>query len=212
VHIVVTLGLLAIALAGVAILAQRAPRRAGTNLTADVGNVVPLAPGRPLCQPAELVPGDTSALRLSASSAAPQGPRLTTTIYGAHGAVSSGTLAAGWRAGIVSIPVARIKSTLQDALVCVADLGSRPIALGGSVPDGDFYVVVAGKPLSGRLRIEYLRPGRESWLALLPTLVHRFSLAKADAVRHWAAGAVIVLMLVAIVLAARTMLKEETIR
>jgi hypothetical protein len=44
---------------------------------------------------------------------------------------------------------------------------------------------------------------------LLPTLAHRFSLAKGDLVRRWAAPAALVLMLIAVALAARTIVREE---
>jgi hypothetical protein len=210
VRVVVGVGLLAIAIAAVAILAQRAQRRSGTNLTADTGYVIPLGAGEQLCEPGELLPGDTGALRLSASSGASPGGRLSASLADAQGrTVGSGALAAGWRTGAVTIPISRVAQTLPGALVCLVNEGKQPISLGGSVPDANFYVVLGGKPLSGRMRIEYMRPGRESWFALLGTLAHRFSLAKADLVRHWAAAAAIVLMLIAIVLATRVILREE---
>jgi hypothetical protein len=43
----------------------------------------------------------------------------------------------------------------------------------------------------------------------LHTIVHRFSLGKSDLVRHWAAAATVVLMLLAVGLAIRTILREE---
>ena len=57
-----------------------------------------------------------------------------------------------------------------------------------------------------------MRPGSESWFSLLPTLAHRFSLAKSDVVRHWAWIAVLMLMALAVGLAARTVLREESPR
>ncbi|HEX3909328.1 MAG TPA: hypothetical protein VHW67_01335 [Solirubrobacteraceae bacterium] len=212
VRLVVAIGLPAITIAAIAILAGSAPRRAGTNLTADTGYVLPLDPGRQLCEPAELVPGDTAALRLNISSGAPQGPRLDLTMSNADGPVGVGGLAAGWRSGVLSIPVSRVRTTKQAVMICLVNRGTTRVAFGGSVPDSGFYVVIGGKPLSGRMRIEYMRPGSETWFSLLPTLVHRFSLAKADLVRHWAAGAVLVLMLIAIGLAARTIVREESPR
>lgn len=107
------------------------------------------------------------------------------------------------------VRLTRVRRTLPGETICLVDRGSRAVAFGGSVPDANFYVVLDGKPVNGRIRVEYMRPGRESWFALIPTLSHRFSLAKADLVRHWAAAAVIVLMLFAITLATRTILREE---
>jgi hypothetical protein len=212
VRVVVVVGVLAIVTAGLAVLLQSAQRRSGTNLTANTGFVVPVAAGQQLCEPGELVPGDTGAVRLSASSGATPGPRLDVAIGTGARTIAAGHLAAGWRTGTVTIPLSRIGATQQNASVCLVNRGTAPVSFGGSVPDANFYVVLGGKPLSGRMRIEYMRPGSESWLALLPTLVHRFSLAKGDLVRHWAAPAALLLVLLAIGLALRTILREESVR
>jgi hypothetical protein len=108
----------------------------------------------------------------------------------------------------VHVPVTRIASTFGGT-VCVRDAGAVPVSFGGSVPDGSFLITIDGRGLLGRLRIEYERPGRESWLSLLPTLGHRFELGKSGPVRHWAAVAVLVLMLCAAALAVRTLLAQE---
>lgn len=208
VAVVLVLGLLAIAIAGVVALSRSEPRRSGTNLISDVGFVIPLAPGQQLCEPGELLPGDTGALRLTADSGAYPGPRLRASIIAPQGPVSSGELKPGWRSGAVLIPLERVARTLPSATVCLQNAGSRGVLFGGSTPASGFVIEDAGKPLSGRLRIEYMRPGSESWVALLPTLVHRFSLAKSDIVRHWAWIAVVVLMALAVGLAARTVLRE----
>ena len=209
VRAVVALGLLALLLTALAVLLQSAQRRSGTNLTANTGYVIPVEPGELLCEPDELLPGDTGALRLSASSGAKPGPRLDVTIAAGARRLATGRLAAGWRSGTVTIPVSVVRAT-QGATICLVNRGSSRVSFGGSVPDANFYVALGGKPLSGRMRIEYMRPGRESWLALLPALLHRFSLGKADLVRHWAAPAVLLLMLLAIGLTLRTILREES--
>ena len=212
VRVLLAVGLLALFGAALAILLQREPRLAGTNLTSDVGFVIPLGPGQQLCEPGELLPGDTGALKLDATTNGVASPALSAALSGPGGPVGTGVLNAGWRPGIVSIPVSRVPDTVSGATVCLRNLGASQVAFGGSAPDSGFFIQIAGKPLSGRLRIEYMRPGSESWLQLLPTLVHRFSLAKADLLRHWEAGAVLVLMLAAIALATRTLLKEELSR
>jgi hypothetical protein len=210
-RIVMGVGLLAIAVAAIAILAQRQQRRSGTNGAADFGYVIAIHAGEQVCEPGELLPGDTGALRLRASSGGTLGPEVGATVADGHGrTVATGVLRPGWRTGMVTIATTRVAQTMPAAIVCLVNRGSQAIAFGGSVPDADFYVVLGGKPLNGRMRIEYMRPGRESWFSLAPTLVHRFSLAKADLVRHWAAAAALVLMLIAIVLATRIVLHEES--
>jgi hypothetical protein len=207
VRVVVAIGLFAIAAAAAAILLQSEQRRSGSNLTSDLGFVVGLAPGQQLCEPGELLPAETAALRLAASAGAGPGPSLGASISGPGGPIGSGVLAAGWRRGAVRIPVTRVRRT-TGATVCLRNLGSREVAFGGSVPDGSYVLLIDGKALAGRLRIEYLRPGSESWLALAPTLSHRFSLAKADVLRHWAAAATLALMALALLVAVRTVLAE----
>ncbi len=211
--VVLLVGLVALLAAGTVGLLQRAPRRAGTNLTADAGFTIALAAGQELCEPGELVPGDTGALRLDASTgAAARGPALSTTVGLPTAGASAGSLAAGWRSGVVQIPLRRVPATLSGATVCIRNHGPGSVAFGGSVPDSGFIIQLAGKPLGGRLRIEYMRPGSESWLQLLPTLSHRFSLAKSDIVRHWAAAAAILLMLMALALSASVLAREEDAR
>ena len=212
VRLTLALSVLAIVVAASAILQQRAPRLAGTNLTADVGFVVPLRAGQELCEPGELLPGDTGALRLSATADGSPGPPLGVSISGSDGPVSVGALAAGWRPGAILIPVRRVPDDLAGATVCVRNRGSRAVSFGGSVPDSGFQIELAGEPLSGRLRIEYMRPGRESWLQLLPALAYRFSLGKSGLLRHWEAGAALALMLLAVGLAARAMIEAEPSR
>jgi hypothetical protein len=210
-RLILVVGLVAILVGGAAILLQRAPRRSGTNLTADAGYAIPLGPGQRLCEGGELLPGDTGALKLDADTKGLPGPGLAVSILRPNGVpVSTGMLKPGWRAGAVRIPVSRVADTLSGAIVCLRNFGAGQVTFGGSVPDSGFLIELAGKPLSGRLRIEYLRPGRESWLQVLPAIGHRFSLAKSDLVRHWAAGAALVLVLLAVALAARTIVREES--
>jgi hypothetical protein len=209
VQVVLGVGLLAIAIVALAILLQRAPRRAGTNLTQDVGFVIPLAAGQELCEPAELLPGDTGALGLDASAGARPGPALAVVISGPRGTVSSGRLAAGWRSGAIRIPVRRVRDTVPGATVCVHNLGASQVAFGGAAPDASFYIDLAGKPLLGRMRIEYMRPGSETWLQFTPALAQRFALGKSDALRHWELAAILILMAMALGLAARAIVKER---
>jgi hypothetical protein len=209
VRAVLAVGLLALAGAAVIVLSQSAPRRSGTNLTDDVGFVLPLAGGQQLCQPGELLPGDTGALRLAASTSRAGGPALMVGIAGPHGLISSGGLPAGWQSGRVSIPITRVAHTVASVTVCVRNKGAGSVVFGGSVPDGSFVVTLDGRGLGGRMRIEYMRPGSETWLQLLPALSYRFSLAKADLVRHWAALGALVLMLLAVALAVRTLVVED---
>jgi hypothetical protein len=200
--------MLALASAAAVILLQRSPRRSGANLTSNRGFVIPVPGGQQLCEPGELVPADTGAIRLTARAGGLPAPALGVDIRGPAGRIVSGRLGVGWRAGAIGIRVTRVASTVA-ATVCVTNLGSKQVDFGGSTPDSASVIQIAGRPFDGRLRIEYLRPGNESWLHLVPTLAHRFSLAKSDVLRHWAAIAAVVLALLAIALALWAVLGEE---
>jgi hypothetical protein len=206
--IVLVVGMLAIATAATVILLQRSPRRSGANLTSNRGFVIPVTGGQQLCEPAELVPADTGAIRLTARAAGLPAPALGVDIRGPAGRIASGRLDGGWRPGAIGIRVTRTASTVA-ATVCVTNLGLNQVDFGGSTPDSAYVIQIGGRPFDGRLRIEYLRPGSESWLGLAPTLVHRFSLAKSDALRHWAAIAASVLVLLSIALALWAVLGVE---
>lgn len=208
--VVFALGLLAFAVASTVVLLQRAPRRSGTDLTADIGPVVALAPAQRICQFDELLPGDTDALRLEATSvAAGPLPALAVTIDGATGRLGTGMLPRGMASGAAVVPLARVVRGTQAATICISNPGPGEVSFGGSAPSQGPPIEGGGSPPGAHVRIEYMRPGRESWAQLLPTLVHRFSLGKSDLLRRWEAAAALILMLVAVVLGARTMLVEE---
>jgi hypothetical protein len=205
-RLTVTLAVLALVAAAVTTLARSAPRRSGTNYAADTGLVVVLASGEQLCQPGELVPADTGAVRLRASRDDPR--RLEATITTAQGLLARGVTQTSSHSGALRIDF-RDVSTTTSATVCLRNLGKRSVLLGGSLGDSPFTMIVGGRPVAGRVRIEYMRPGRESWAELLPTVIYRMSLGKSDLIRHWAAAGALVLMLLAVWLTIRTLLREQ---
>ncbi len=203
-------GLIALAVILLVVLGQKAQRRSGTDLTPNGAFVAALAPGEQTCQGDELLPGGTSAARATIGTYGKPGPRLKLTFTRPGGALlSSGRLAAGWREGVVQIPLTHVSTAVAGARACLRDLGPGSIAVAGTLPDPGFVMQVGARQLEGRLRYDYMRPGRESWLQLLPTIVYRSTLAKGGLVRHWAWIGAVVLMLLAVGLAARTIIREE---
>jgi hypothetical protein len=211
-RLVMAVGLTVLVVIFAAVLLEKAPRRSGSNLTPNGAFVAVLDAGQQTCQEGELLPADTAGMRATIGTYGKPGPPLAVTLTGPHGEVlSSGGLARGWSGGVVQIPIRHVSTVNANARVCLRDGGPGPIALAGALPDPGLHMEVAGATVEGRLRYDYMRPGRESWLALLPTIVHRSTLAKAPALRHWAWAAAIVLMLLAVGLAARTIVREETV-
>jgi hypothetical protein len=205
-----TLGLAAIVAIFAVVLVQKDQRRSGSDLTPNGAFVAPLAAGQRTCQDDELLPADTSALRATIGSYGRPGPPVQLTVTGPDGRVlTAGGLRAGWRQGIVQIPIAHVSTATDGARVCLRDGGPGPIAVAGAVPDPGFHMQVGSKTVEGRLRYDYMRPGRESWLELIPTIVHRSTIAKSSLVRRWAWLAALLLMLFAVGLATRTIIREE---
>lgn len=204
------LGLAAIAAVLVVVLGQKAQRRSGTNLTPNGAFVASLSAGQQVCQGRELLPADTSALRATIGSYGKPGPPLSVRLTGARGELlSSGSLAAGWREGVVQIELTHVGRAHEEVRLCLRNRGTAPIAIAGALPDPGFVMDVAGRPVEGRLRFDYMRPGRESWYQLLPTIVYRSTLAKGGIVRHWAWVGALVSMLLAIGLAVRVLIARE---
>ena len=107
------------------------------------------------------------------------------------------------------IPIARVSRATEGVHVCLRDVGSSAIAIAGTDPDPGYRMSVAGKTVEARLRYDYLRPGSETWLSLAPVIVHRTTIAKAGLIRHWAWAGALLLALVAVGLAARTIVRED---
>jgi hypothetical protein len=193
-----------------AVLLQKDQRRSGTNFAPFGSFVAVLGAGQSACQEAELLPADTSAVRATIGSYGRPGPRLQISFDGPGGRLlSSGSLSAGWRQGVVQIPIRHVSTDTADVRVCLHDLGPGSITIAGAVPDPGYEMQIATHTVEGRLRYDYMRPGRESWLELLPTIVHHSTFAKAGFLRRWAWLAALMLMLVAVGLAARTVAGSE---
>jgi hypothetical protein len=203
-------GVAALLLAAGVLLTRTAPRRSDGNGGALNGLAVTIQRGQQLCQPGELIPADTAAIRLLAGAPGSQrGPALAAELQSLPSSHPSGTLAAGWRAGTITIPLAPRVGHDAGATVCVRDLGPGAVSFGGSVPAGSWVLMIDGRGLGGRVRIDYMRPGSESWLSLAPALAHRITIGKSRLVRHWAPVAFILLMLLAVALALYTVLTPE---
>jgi hypothetical protein len=61
---------------------------------------------------------------------------------------------------------------------------------------------------AGRVRLEWLRPGSESWLEVLPTVAHRFALGRWNPAGTLLLPALALLLVAAWIGAARLVLRE----
>lgn len=219
--IVVAIGLAAL-LAGVVIDASgSATRMAGSNMVGqntvvrggkvvrDVLPVAKLPPGGRLCQP-WIVPADTAALRVRIYTSARTTPSLAGEILTRGRTVSTGTLPAGPPHYFLDVPLTRVRRTVLDGQICLTNRGPGTVSLGGAPTPQAQAPRVGGVPQAGLVRFEFMRPGSESWWQLLPTLEHRFGLAKSRWTGSWTFVLTGLLMVLAIGLAVRTLLREDT--
>jgi hypothetical protein len=165
VGLAVAAGLLAVVVALGVVLTRSDTRTAGTNFVRESGPVKQLSGGRRVCQDGELVPGDTAGVRLFVATRGRPLPPLHVDAESARGMVTAGFLPGGGREGHVTVPLKRVARTTLGSVVCIRARGSSKAVLYGT---------------GGRVRLEWQRPGRESWIALMPTISHRFALGKAN--------------------------------
>jgi hypothetical protein len=203
-------GLLAIAVAFAVLLTHSEPRRSGTDYTPNANFAAVLKPGQETCQARELLPVDTAAVRMTLGTYGAPGPRVSVSLTGPHGEeLTSGSLAPGWRQGVVEIPVAHVHAARAEATACLRDDGPARVAVAGDSGDSFHTMQVAGRTIqNAQVLYEYMRPGSESWLQLLPTAVYRSTLGKSGLVRHWAWAGALALMLLAVGLALRTIVRD----
>jgi hypothetical protein len=203
-------GLAAVVVILAAVALQKDQRPSGTDRTHAGAFIATLRAGQSSCQEGELLPADTAAVRATIGTFGRPGPALQITFRGPRGEqLAAGSLAAGWRAGLVQIPLSHISTSTGGVRVCLRNLGPGEIGIAGQQPYPGFRMLVAGSEVEGQLRYEYMRPGRESWLTLLPTIVYRSTLAKAAPLRPWAWAAALVLMAFAVAFAAWTIVRAE---
>jgi 4-amino-4-deoxy-L-arabinose transferase-like glycosyltransferase len=145
-------------------LLQSAPRSAGSNFAPEAEEVAKLRAPAQHCQDGETLPGGTGALRLLIGTYGRPAPPIRVRVTRPGGAVvTSGRLPSGGPEGHVDIPVGEVGKSQAGVRVCIAVGGGERIVLYGG---------------GGRLRFEWMRPGSESWLGLLPTIAHRFALGR----------------------------------
>lgn len=178
----------------VVLLLGQAPRRAGSNYVPEYGPVTELRGAAQHCQEGELVPGDSGALDLLVGTHGRPTPEISVDVTApGRGLVSRGRLPAGKREGRVVIPIERIDKSLPGASVCIrTGPGARTVLYGR----GD------------RVRLAWLRPGSESRVALLPTIAHRFGMAKLNPFGPWLLAVVALLVALTWFLALRLVLRE----
>lgn len=187
----ITLALLAIPLVALVLLAlsfvhtmdHRAERHSGSNSVKLQQPVVQILGGSTVCQDT-LVPRDTETVMLFVAPTRPTGPPMTLTIADAGRQVTRGHIRGGWVGGIARFAVARVRSTVPDAQLCIRNDGRAPLAFGG-IPSDLATLTVDGKTQHAALSIEFFRGGTPTWWATLPAIAHRAGVLKGSLAGAW---------------------------
>jgi hypothetical protein len=193
VAVVIAVALLVIGGVVVHLGTTRAPRLAGTN-GIDAGTFAVELPNKKVHCQTEFIPARSAALRMTIGSYDRPVPPIQVTIDDSSGRRVLQDLAPSPPdQGIVTLPLGHvIDRPLDAAQVCLRPYGTR-IALGG------WY---------GAARIEWVRPGRESYFGIAGTIVHRFGIGKAGWMGSWIAWVVIALIAAVWVVAIRLVVRE----
>lgn len=208
---------LAVLLAGTAlllgylalVLSHTAPRRSGTNGVWLAGEVPGLAvrARTPVCQPGEVLPAGTAALRIPVRG--PRGPASVT--LRRAGAVLDrvrgelDTTPEPAQEGWLRAEIARPPRDLGGVEVCYA--ARSPLIVLRAAPPPDVGIARVGGVSTGTaIPIDYLQPGRSSWWTQAPTIARRLALGRGDWGGRWVVVLLALLVAGSLALAARVVL------
>ncbi len=192
------LALLAVA---IAVRVSRPPLTAfATNSVKAESTIANTQGNATFCQSDETLPAGASAMRLSVGVNV--GPKVTVTVLSGSQVVAKGVQAAGWTGEQVTVPIAPVPTAVTGANVC--------ITIGPAVESIGLTGVKAPHPTGeapGKTRVEYLRPGNRTWLSMAGAVARHLGLGRSPS-GTWIAFVPILLMLAALVLTARLVLRE----
>lgn len=182
-------GVLLLAVIVVVVLAQTAQRRTGYNSVPIERTLGPVPGGATACQPHELVPAGTGAIRLWVSN--PGRTRIvgSVDVLEPGGRVRGGVVASRG-SELATFPLNRRLRSDATATVCFHNLGG-PVTLLGAPTDEAHRTFIAAahgrqKRLKSRPRIDYLTgPGPAPLRDVLPMLPERFAAATGSAMAPW---------------------------
>jgi hypothetical protein len=147
-----------------------------------------------VCQAGEILPASTTALRMSLIAYV--GPAVSVTVSHDDHVIARGHQEAGWVSGSLTLQLHPQIARATSVDICLTrDPVAIPLGLFGSSSIRRLAARVNGQPLSGRMRIEYLKRGPRSWLSLARHVVRRMGLG------HFPSGGWIVIPFTAIMIA-----------
>lgn len=193
--------------AAIAVTLSQAPITvAGVN-TAETRSLGKAHRRTVVCQRHETLPRETSAIRLRVF--AYTGPRVTVAVTARGQPIARGEHESGWTSGVVTVPVKPLVTARSEVELCFT------LFLNGN--EKAWFVGERTKrapatrdhttTLPGRVRVEYLRPGRSSWWSQALSVARRMGLGHAGS-GTWSVLLVIILMVSVVFLCSRLILRE----
>jgi len=202
----VAVGALAINMSGAA------PRIADTDHLNPVGFFTSMLGGQEMCQPQMLLPDDAQRVEVLIGTYGYPVPALAVRFIDSAGKlVAGGYIPPGSSQGNVAVPVAYPHGRTVNGRLCIHAGGHRKLVIAGDiVVPGPAADNVQGRVEAGRIAVVYLRPGRESWWQLLPTLSRRMGFGKAPFFGTWTLPAAALLLVGLWIGVGRLLVRELT--
>jgi hypothetical protein len=200
--LVVAVAVLAVGV--IATLARSEPRRSGSNGAQPSAVIAQAAGGGKLCQLGTTLPAGTTSLHAQMTPAeAATGPAVVVTLRQGARVLDRVPMAAGWRGIELVVPIARTAHDHEDVDVCVS-VARGPggvAAIGDRAAPGTGALTLDGRPVGAAMRVDWYRPGSESWWALAATVMTRIGRGHGGWGGPWVAWAALALVLAAATLA-----------
>ena len=222
-------GLLLIAGLLVSHLGRSEPRLSDTNeKTIDIPILLPPKAG--FCLPGQPIPERSAAVAIWISTAGKRGQPVDVSVRARDGSeIARGRSPVGYVDDRVRIPLGLVEQEQFDATVCVRNSGRIRIGVMGGRPGPNEEAPRAGEVAQPQARtggaalpqvrgakahqviprIDWLRPGSESWIELAPTIAERLPLFRSSVLGPWtlwaALGVMVALAFASVLLVAREM-------
>jgi hypothetical protein len=200
------IGLSLIALAATAVLSRAPLATLRANHAFSHTELVRTAEPAYACQTHEVLPSGTSAIRLGLTTVL--GPRVAVSVLVDGRPVTGGSHPPGWEGASVTVPVRPLHRRLAGTEVCIhLSLLNGPVTMLGWHTPQAVAAVGSGKRLPGRMHIEYLRTGRQSWWSMAMSVARRLGLGRV-ASGTWNALLVMVLATALVALSSWLLVRE----
>lgn len=174
-------------LLGVVVL-RHEPRLSGTNaLVAISGRALTINPGAALCHLRDVPAGTARARVFSAPQWISTGGPLAIEITPPRGVGVKATGPTFSGDGPVDIELLRpLAQTVEGAEVCVNNRGPTPVQVAGNQTPPRFSPAnLSGQIFDDAVRVDFYRPGEESYVEFAPEVATRFGLVKASFFGDW---------------------------